>query len=197
MVGHLGGNGALGRQMRRLHEATPVFKKSAFKLPFKFNKGALSGRTSGIAQAASSHAAGHWPASVISQQGWSVSKMPNGPMNQKRHGWSGRGRNQGRTERVEREERCNQCKPATLRIMYWNAGGLSPAKKVEMCKALADYQVDILLLQEAHLKDSIVKLSGFEAAVVRRRTTERTDKEKIRGVDVAIFAHSTSQWTRS
>ena len=41
--------------------------------------------------------------------------------------------------------------PQNLRILQWNAGGLSPSRRAELIAFLSDHQYDLILLQETHL----------------------------------------------
>ena len=43
------------------------------------------------------------------------------------------------------------CLPHNLRILQWNAGGLSPSRRAELIAFLSGNQYDLILLQETHL----------------------------------------------
>ena len=45
----------------------------------------------------------------------------------------------------------NSMPPQNLRILQWNAGGLSPSRRAELIAFLSNNQYDLFLLQETHL----------------------------------------------
>lgn len=49
----------------------------------------------------------------------------------------------------------------TLRILQWNAGGLSQTKKTEITKTLTDKNVDIFIIVEANVKENSMKYYNF------------------------------------
>ena len=46
---------------------------------------------------------------------------------------------------------CRYAKPNSIKILQWNTGGLSQAKKTELNKILSDHLIDVFTIQEANL----------------------------------------------
>ena len=71
--------------------------------------------------------------------------------------------------------------PQNLRILYWNAGGLSPSHRAELIAFLSNNQYDIILLQETHLSATKkFQIPGY-STLQRDRTFGRQGPVSSRG----------------
>ena len=71
-----------------------------------------------------------------------------------------------------------------LRILQWNAGGLSPSRRAELIAFLSNNQYDLILLQEAHfLATKNFQIPGY--------STLRTNRTFDRQVSVSFRGHYT------
>ena len=48
-----------------------------------------------------------------------------------------------------------------IRILQWNAGGLTQAKRIELSKILFDHNIDVFFIQEANLTNDQLKYFNF------------------------------------
>ena len=76
------------------------------------------------------------------------------------------------------------CLPQNLRILQWNAGGLSPSRRAELIAFLSGNQYDLILLQETHL-------SATKNFQIPGYSTLRTDRTFGRQSPVSSGAHYT------
>ena len=74
--------------------------------------------------------------------------------------------------------------PQNLRILQWNAGGLSPSRRAELIAFLSNNQYDLILLQETHL-------SATKKFQVPEHSTLRTDRTFGRQGPVSSGDHNT------
>ncbi|KAG8174101.1 hypothetical protein JTE90_010330 [Oedothorax gibbosus] len=49
----------------------------------------------------------------------------------------------------------------TLRVLQWNAGGLSQSKRMEILQTLGERDVDVFAIMEANLTDKNLKYYSF------------------------------------
>ena len=78
--------------------------------------------------------------------------------------------------------------PASVKILQWNAGGLSnPAKRAELLKLLCDDKIDVAAIQESHWQPhQQPKFPGY--TVYRKdRTTGRVSNENLKGGGVVTL----------
>ena len=51
-----------------------------------------------------------------------------------------------------------------IRVVAWNSNGLTPTRRLEMCRFLDFYQVDICLVSETHFtKESFMRVGGYDS----------------------------------
>ncbi|XP_042911637.1 uncharacterized protein [Parasteatoda tepidariorum] len=48
-----------------------------------------------------------------------------------------------------------------LRVLQWNAGGLSHSKRAELCKTFTSYDIDVFTIMEANLSQDSIKYCSF------------------------------------
>ncbi|VDO16301.1 unnamed protein product [Rodentolepis nana] len=60
-----------------------------------------------------------------------------------------------------KKDRPRQGKSQRLQILQWNAGGMSPDKKIQIQKILQTYDVDIFTIMEANISDDKLKYYQF------------------------------------
>ena len=75
--------------------------------------------------------------------------------------------------------------PRNLKILRWNAGGLSPSHRAKLIAFLSNNQYDLILLQETHL-------SATKKFQIPGYSTLRTDRTFGREGPVSSGAHNTS-----
>ena len=78
----------------------------------------------------------------------------------------------------------NSMPPQNLRILQWNAGGLSPSRRAELITFLSNNQYDLFLLQETHL-------SATKKFPIPGYSTPRTDRTFARQGPVFSGGHNT------
>ena len=74
--------------------------------------------------------------------------------------------------------------PQNLRILQWNAGGLSPSRRAELIAFLSNHQYDLILLQETHL-------SATKKFQIPGYSTLRTDRTFGKQGPVSSGGHNT------
>ena len=79
----------------------------------------------------------------------------------------------------------NSRPPQNLRILQWNAGGLSPSRRAELIVFFSYNQHDLILLQETHL-------SATKKFQIPGYSTLRTDRTFARQGPVSSGGHNTS-----
>ncbi|VDO12456.1 unnamed protein product [Rodentolepis nana] len=60
-----------------------------------------------------------------------------------------------------KKNRSRQCESQRLQILQWNAGGMTPDKKIQIQKILQTYDVDIFTIMEANISDDKLKYYQF------------------------------------
>ncbi|VDO02921.1 unnamed protein product [Rodentolepis nana] len=60
-----------------------------------------------------------------------------------------------------KKNRPRQGEPLRLQILQWNAGGMSPDKKIQIQKILKTYDVNIFTIMEANISDDKLKYYQF------------------------------------
>lgn len=84
---------------------------------------------------------------------------------------------------------CRYDNPNSIKILQWNTGGLSQAKKTELTKILTDHQIDVFTIQEANLTQEQLKYYHFKDFTVHILPKGRQISS---GILVGIRAHLTS-----